>query len=71
MIFVRTAIVTWRTNNQLTEQFSTGEVSSCAGFSDAWVAGPSIRAEGRRPRSAKAGNRGMWGGEGAAGSMAI
>jgi hypothetical protein len=30
----------------------------CAGFSDAWMTPLSTRADGRRPRSAKARNRG-------------
>ena len=46
-------------------------VCSCAGFSDAEVMTVAMRSDGRRPRSAKARNRGMWGVEGAAGSMAI
>jgi hypothetical protein len=32
----------------------------CAGFSDAWMTPPSSRSDGRRPRSAKARNRGRW-----------
>ena len=34
------------------------DVRDGAGFSDAWMADPSTRSDGRRPRSAKARNRG-------------
>ena len=40
-------------------------------FSDAGMPRPSSRSESRRPKSAKAGNRGMWGTDGAAGAMGI
>src|SRR6478736_4544208 len=40
-------------------------------FSDAGMARPSSRWEGRRPKSAKARNRGVWGADGAAGAMGI
>ncbi len=43
----------------------------CAGFSDAGMTMPSTHPGGRRPRSAKARNRGKWGTCGAAGSMGI
>src|SRR5436305_15061420 len=33
-------------------------IGLCAGFSDAWMTDPSTRCDGRRPRSAKARNRG-------------
>ena len=37
-----------------------GDVRCCAGFSDAGMMRPSTRCGGRRPRSAKARNRGRW-----------
>ena len=40
-------------------------------FSDAGMRGPSPRSANRRPKSAKAGNRGVWGTNGAAGAMGI
>jgi hypothetical protein len=40
-------------------------------FSDAGMPRPSRRGDSRRPKSAKAGNRGVWGTDGAAGAMGI
>ena len=40
-------------------------------FSDAGMPRPSTRSGGRRPKSAKARNRGVWGTDGAAGAMGI
>ena len=43
----------------------------CAGFRTPAMAGLSTGSIGRRPKSAKAGNRGVWGTNGAAGAMGI
>jgi hypothetical protein len=40
-------------------------------FSDAGMPRPSPRGDSRRPKSAKARNRGVWGTDGAAGAMGI
>jgi len=40
-------------------------------FSDAGMPRSSTRSGGRRPKSAKARNRGVWGADGAAGAMGI
>ena len=50
---------------------SDARVRSCAGFRPPAIADQSTRAGGRRPKSAKAGNRGRWFCGGAAGSMGI
>jgi hypothetical protein len=51
--------------------FIISNVGSCAGFSDAGMTMLSTRCGGRRPKSAKARNRGKWGTGGAAGAMEI
>jgi len=51
--------------------FSFRECQPLCRFSDAGMPELSPRSDSRRPKSAKAGNRGKWGSDGAAGAMGI
>src|SRR5665811_1484671 len=61
--------MTWFTFAALNQ--APAHVSCCAGFRTPAMAGLSTGSIGRRPKSAKAGNRGVWGTNGAAGAMGI
>jgi hypothetical protein len=65
----------WRTKAGPSRQLrrradGTGRPLLCR-FSDAGMPRPFPRSDSRRPKSAKAGNRGVWGSDGAAGAMGI